>query len=88
MTGSSGFDWAVARLLDNGAVDGSFGAAHNGKQTYTVNLGGVNNDFLYGVVANGSDYVVGGVSTSGATTESGVLARLRLDLVFAGDFGG
>ena len=88
VTGSSGFDWAVARLLDNGAVDGSFGAAHNGKQTYTVNLGGVNNDFLYGVVANGSDYVVGGVSTTGTTTESGVLARLRLDLVFAGDFGG
>ncbi|HET7064681.1 MAG TPA: hypothetical protein VFI49_10445, partial [Rudaea sp.] len=62
LTGSSAYDWAVARLLDGGGLDSTFGAAANGKQTYSVNLGGNNNDFMYQLVANGSDFVFGGES--------------------------
>jgi uncharacterized delta-60 repeat protein len=84
VTGSSGYDWAVARLLDGGSVDNGFGNA--GKQVYSVNLGGNNNDFMYQVVANGSDFVLGGES-NGATSESAILARIRTDLIFADKFG-
>jgi len=84
MTGSSGYDWAVARLLDNGSADSGFGSA--GKQVYSVNLGGNDDDFMYQVVANGSDFILGGES-NGATSESAILARIRTDLIFADKFG-
>jgi uncharacterized delta-60 repeat protein len=87
LTGSSAYDWAVARLLDGGGLDSTFGAAANGKQTYSVNLGGNDNDFMYQLVANGGDFVIGGESSSGATTESAILARIRTDLIFADKFG-
>ena len=86
LTGSSGYDWAVARLLDGGGLDSSFGAAANGKQTYSVNLAGNNNDFMYQLVANGGDFILGGES-NGATSESAILARIRTDLIFADTFG-
>lgn len=84
LTGSSGYDWAVARLLDSGSPDNTFGVG--GKQSYSVNLGGNNGDFMYQLVANGSDFVIGGES-NGATSESAILARIRTDLIFADDFG-
>ncbi len=87
VTGSSGYDFALARLLDSGSPDNTFGAAGTGRQTYSVNLGGNNNDFMYQLVANGGDFVIGGESSSGATSESAILARIRTDLIFADKFG-
>jgi uncharacterized delta-60 repeat protein len=85
-SGSSAFDWAVARLLDNGALDGTFNGT--GKETFAVDLGGDKNDFLYSVVADGSDFILMGESSATATTEAAILARLRIDLIFASQFGG
>jgi hypothetical protein len=41
---------------------------------------------MYKLVANGSDFVVSGES-NGATSESAILARLHIDLIFADAFG-
>lgn len=84
LTGSSGYDWAVARLLDSGSPDNTFGVG--GKQSYSVNLGGNNGDFMYQLVANGGDFIIGGES-NGAASESAILARIRTDLIFADEFG-
>lgn len=86
VTGSSGSDWAVARLLEGGTLDTTFGAAANGKQTYAVNLGGSNDDFMYKLVRNGSGFVIAGIS-SAASSESVILARIRTDLIFTDAFG-
>jgi uncharacterized delta-60 repeat protein len=87
VTGTSGADWAVARLLDGGALDATFGPANNGKQTYSVNLAAPNNDYLDSMAANGSDFVLAGDSTTSASTQSVILGRIRTDLIFANAFG-
>lgn len=87
VTGSSGADWAVARVLDNGALDATFGAASNGKQTYGVNLGGDNGDYVEHLVADGGDFILAGTASTGATTQSAVFGRIRPDLIFTNAFG-
>ncbi len=54
--GATNFDFAIARLTANGALDKSY--LGTGKQTIPFNLGGPNQDEAYGVVLQPNGYIV------------------------------
>ena len=82
--GTTGYDFAVARLTSSGALDGSFSG--DGKQT--IDFGSFD-DFGWGVAVDSQDNVlVAGYSNQGATGNDFAVARLTSSGALDGSFSG
>jgi uncharacterized delta-60 repeat protein len=74
--GATDYDFAVARLLGNGAWDTAFSG--DGRQTVAFNLGGGHDDRAAAVAVDAyGRIVVGGAAQAGATDRAFAAARLR-----------